>query len=321
MSRIILHAGMHKTGTSSIQAMLNSNRDSLRNNDWEYVFLPKDAKAAYGYIHSSPDSCTYSEAKKELEGIISGSDCKNFIFSSEDMTAALQSEDLWVSKGERVSQLFESLGNIEVLIYYRRQDSFYESAFQQRAKEGVPLNFKETLKRLPIMSSMDWYSKFKFFESCFSDSKFTYISYEKAYGGIGITGSFLKYASLNDIIPIDHSKSDNASSKILTKIFAEYGPILDPHDQSLLSDVLCEYERAGDFRRYRLLSLEDRLSVFENYYQSNRNLYSICENADVVDLDIWRADLLNEYSNDYRNAVDDKDIIIDLLKLISATQK
>ncbi|AWF80104.1 hypothetical protein BTJ40_04325 [Microbulbifer sp. A4B17] len=321
MSRIILHAGMHKTGTSSIQAILNSNRSSLKNNDWEYVFLPKDAKAAYGYIHGSPDSYTYTEAKKELEEIVSGSDCKNFIFSSEDMTAALQSEDLWMSKGERVSQLFESLGNIEVLIYYRKQDSFYESAFQQRAKEGVPLNFKETLKRLPIMSSMDWYSKFKIFESCFSDSKFTYISYEKAHSGIGITGSFLKYATLNDIIPIGHSKSNNASSKILTRIFAEYGPILDPHDQSLLSDVLCKYERTGDFRRYKLLSLEDRLSIFENYYQSNKNLYSICANADVVDLDIWRADLLSEYSNNCENNIDIKDIIRDLLKLISVSHK
>ena len=321
MRRIILHAGMHKTGTSSIQSALDLNKNNLLKQGWEYVFLPRDAREAYSYIHPLKKGGDRVAAREPVEKIISKSEAENFIFSSEDMTAALQSEALWKEKGARVSSIFKGLGDLEVVLYFRRQDSFYESAFQQRAKEGVPFTFEETLKRLPATEVMDWSAKISAFECAFSSAKFTYFSYEAACDGKGVLETFLDWISISlDGFGVSEV-GRNPSSKILTKVFAEFGPILPSKDQILLSELMSGYEEGIDTSVYRLFSDEKRLKIFESYYESNKLLFSKFKNCGVDELERWKGMVLKGVSGRACSPATSREIIQDLLQFICSSQR
>jgi hypothetical protein len=145
--KCILHIGMPKTGSSSIQVNLYNQKSSL---NCEYLKIGDDANHSpvicsvfsnfpeqyYGNIskkRTKDQIVTFNnKVKKQLIQVLSNSKAKNVVISGEDILF-LSENELHCLK----NFLFNYCSNIHVIAYVRPPISFMQSAFQQLVKMGV----------------------------------------------------------------------------------------------------------------------------------------------------------------------------------------
>ena len=130
---VYLHIGLHKTGTSSIQSFLNTNREVFEAGGFA---IPK-AGWLEGAHHNIPleimGKPKFSPAAGGLEAALPEIDARpHAILSSEEF------EFLDLSGVKRLKQM---LGErmVKVIVYLRRQDALIASTYAQQIKMGARL--------------------------------------------------------------------------------------------------------------------------------------------------------------------------------------
>ncbi len=136
---LIIHIGSHKTGTSSIQAALNSQRKNIEKR--EYVVFDKNPDGsersngnALPWIRFRPSTST------RIKGVINAnlpqalaSSGKNVIISAETFSWIFSRRQIhWLQR--RLTQHFDQM---LVIAYIRRQDKQALSHFQQASKQDA----------------------------------------------------------------------------------------------------------------------------------------------------------------------------------------
>jgi len=154
MKKCILHIGMPKTGSSSIQKYLYSKVKSLDGIEYAeigpinhsgpitYIFNPDIINDPFFSRRGLSSEQIISKKKhftKKLNNALSA-EYETIIISAESLGTVFFKEDwLWELK----KKLLKYVDSIEVIAYVRKPISFMESAFQQRSKiEPVDLNYE-----------------------------------------------------------------------------------------------------------------------------------------------------------------------------------
>lgn len=150
MTRCIIHIGMHKTGSTSIQHSL----DGFRNDRFAYAKLdvPNQSLAMYSLFAQSPerhhihvahgrDAATVADyaarMRAALEKSIVDADRRTLLISGEDISA-LSEEGL-----VRMRDYFRPRFDETIIVGYIRPPAGYmASGFQQRAKAGAVANLR-----------------------------------------------------------------------------------------------------------------------------------------------------------------------------------
>ena len=152
--KLILHIGTEKTGTTSIQEFLLMNKDSLLKENILFPLTPcgstkfpnhrKLATACFDYGHEDDSFVSLNLSKDdfrswsssildEICAELKGSECDLHILSSEHFSSRLQSE----SEIQRLySFLSKIYSEIEVVVYFRRQDQYVVSSYSTLLKSG-----------------------------------------------------------------------------------------------------------------------------------------------------------------------------------------
>ena len=145
MSRVFLHIGMHKTGSTAIQSAFAGYETSrTRYADLGYENHSIPFYTAYSGQHQNyhiwraaglrPEEI---EAQKDIcrariEAAVAGAGKRNLIFSGEDISLLPR------AGVEELHALFARYGcDVQVIIYVREPVSFVVSAIQQVIKDGV----------------------------------------------------------------------------------------------------------------------------------------------------------------------------------------
>lgn len=130
--KLYLHIGIHKTGTSSIQASLRQNRQIL--NDHGVIFP----------IYGDNGTSGHSQAVTALAGFngnIEEFDLFRELQSSGCHTAILSSENFSHLRSKSINTISELLAtffdSISVIVYLRRQDYWLESVYKQKIKHNM----------------------------------------------------------------------------------------------------------------------------------------------------------------------------------------
>jgi len=120
MKRLIVHIGMHRTGSTAIQNFLKEGRGFAEADCC--VFMPKCCRgSANSSEYFMAGMSDYQELREFLEG-----DNSIFIISAEELSK-LRNENIY-----RLKDLFESAGMItEVVAFYRQPDAYIDSAASQ----------------------------------------------------------------------------------------------------------------------------------------------------------------------------------------------
>ena len=133
---LYLHIGTNKTGTTSIQNFLEKNSENLKSNGILYPDVGRLHGAHYIVSASlgfkaNPDAykdilINPTSLKKKLLKEINESKCKKIIISSEDF--------MLKTKDYKTVQDFFSGFDVRVIVYLRRHDEWWESAYIQALK-------------------------------------------------------------------------------------------------------------------------------------------------------------------------------------------
>jgi hypothetical protein len=150
--RLILHAGTHKTGTTSIQHVLAHNRDWLR----ERGLIYPDGRAVFGEKKHYPffDALTgtdrhglrkaaafLDEARRlasPSEAIIIASETAYRHIDGYNDWKHFTSPDYWPRRQRYLARTAEVLSDfdVEVLLFFRARDSFAESLYKEVIKKN-----------------------------------------------------------------------------------------------------------------------------------------------------------------------------------------
>ncbi len=222
----IIHPGMHKTGTSSIQATLMA----LKPEGWIYPTLPMGNMGGRFALlfekkpheHHSFRTRGVSEVeaerqrvlhyKKFLEQLEYGADTGlNTLFSGEYLSVASR-ESI-----EKIASLYQEYGfTPRVIAYVRKPMSFMQSAFQQRIKSGLR-NLNEDNVGWP-----DYRVRFEKFDEIFGKENVHLSVFEKSflkdgdvcldfYGKLGID------LSQNQVVRVNESLSLSACALLFAQ--------------------------------------------------------------------------------------------------------
>ena len=146
--QIILHIGTPKTGTTSLQCFLHENQTKLNESKLSYPMIdpfaakkPEDHSGNAGVIARNllpdDDQFFYAEAGcKTFYDLL-----HNHLSSHSGYTTILSSEFFWIPEEAKLKKfslfLSQFTQNVKVFAYLRRQDSFFESSYQQAVKHGL----------------------------------------------------------------------------------------------------------------------------------------------------------------------------------------
>lgn len=138
MSKIYLHIGTHKTGTTSLQQFFSHNEQSLKNQSFLYPSAGRPKKFPHGHhnlvwgIINNNNYDPSAGSWKELLTEIDFFNPKNVIISSENFS--------WPDciTAEKIFEIKEYLSNheVKIIIYLRNQSDYLKSHYCQAIKIG-----------------------------------------------------------------------------------------------------------------------------------------------------------------------------------------
>jgi transcriptional regulator with XRE-family HTH domain len=121
--KLILHIGVHRTGSTAIQRALHANRDALQAQGFHYALDSENHTWMAFLIDQGPSSA--ADIVDRLVEDSLGTSANTIIVSGEDL-----------SRVRHVSRLagLKSVFDIQVVCYLRRQDEWLESWYNQHVK-------------------------------------------------------------------------------------------------------------------------------------------------------------------------------------------
>jgi hypothetical protein len=199
MPKLYIHAGNHKTGTSSIQAYLFRNAEWFfdngflcfleddngvprrGNHSWWFDYSNIRTKGAYlkdGFFKSIENSAIGGY------DVVVSSECFSWIFDREHLKSIAK-------------KLKNSFDSIEVIFYFRRQDQHAVSHYQQAAKSFAENKFYSGGNgALPDLDSnaikyLDYYNKVLLWEDAFGSGTVIVRKFSKEISKSGVLQDFL----------------------------------------------------------------------------------------------------------------------------------
>lgn len=197
-SKIFVHIGTHKTGTTTIQRALNFFSEDLKRE--KIIVIPE-----------FPDAKELMETEK-----INNKHIDKYRQYIKDQTQKYKLNDVFLMSyeglsgniyypykncaiiAEILSKVMEGF-EVYIIVYLRRQDLFVESMYTQMIKEGFSISFKDYISKFDT-TFFDWkiltdsYSKF------FGKNRLIVKVYDKSdLGKNGITSSFADIIGITNI--------------------------------------------------------------------------------------------------------------------------
>lgn len=189
--RIIVHVGLHKTGTTSIQAFLHRNRDTLKelNIDvYEGLFIPSNhvelhcaamrinRDSPYKLLHNLKiDEDFRKKIKNHISEYIKSSTCECIVFSSEGLSYLYYADEL-----KRLRSYLPK-GRIEIVIYIRNAQDYLRSYKNQLRNTPVPSVIEKDSFAYTESDSwlLDFETRISKFVDIFGEENVTILNYDE----------------------------------------------------------------------------------------------------------------------------------------------
>ncbi len=270
MKKLFLHIGLYKTGSTTLQAHLQKNRNSLRNCGYLYPLTGAsdmfDAHHNLAWLLRNPKVADPNLGTwKELHEEIKTANIDNVIISSENFQLNDQTQ-----MDNLQSQL--AAYEVKVIVYLRRQDRRLESLYTQRVKRGFYhgniFSFCESQRRRSNYYKLlePWKQIFGLDNVIVRPLEKTQISNicDDLFKIIGIqkNNSFLEVENKN----VKPGRKALEIYKIINKTYEDQPEKRQNYLQQVNRFINKNW---SDEKSYRLLSYSDSVKIMEWYQQSN----------------------------------------------------
>ena len=158
--KLLIHVGMPKTGTTSLQHFLFDNNDILNSKGWDY---PNISNELFLYDYKSRENLSYINAwglritaeKSEVQSINQFNNIMKCVLKHlEKYNVILSCEMFWTMNLENLLKKIKSFyEEIQIIVYFRRQDKFIESWWNQCIKN-------DTARTYNLSEALDIYDEY-----------------------------------------------------------------------------------------------------------------------------------------------------------------
>ena len=286
---LFIHTGTHKTGTTAIQRFLKANsqifarkgfgiaslstseRSNIRQIALEYGSHQKirNTESDIDPIAESISRCQKKHNKKLNSFVISWEG-----FSGDHLNGYL--DNIYFAKF--ISQ-YKNKFNVKTITFFRKQDSFIESAYTQAVKQGYTQTFDYYLKNVDI-SGFNWLSITKNHESELGHEKTIVSRFGKEYlqektsilkkfvGYLGLTPDEFDFNASNKSFII----SNPGWPRNVVEVTRELNPRIPQHQRRKYIQAIEAFMHKDPQKSYSYLTDFQRQKLMLKFYDSNLRL-------------------------------------------------
>jgi hypothetical protein len=280
MTKIFIHIGMHKTGTTTIQhALREANASAGAKEGWDYIAKPLATK---NLMHAQAyDENLVKEFSEDLNKKVSQSGKSLIkIISSEGLSGL--PTDGYMNSGVVATMLRDATRkyDVKIIIYLRRQDDMAESMYTQKIHEGNSLEFEEFIPQLTSGLSYNYSRILQDWVSCFGKENVIVNSYHAA-AQRGLLKDFGEIIGSAGILNSKPERRNPSYSYDAIKIARIANASLDESSKRRLRRALQKTMAKQKSKAHALFSEDGRKEFLDKYKDSNQEVTDMFFNVAV----------------------------------------
>tara|TARA_Y100001968_G_scaffold333453_1_gene396350 strand:- start:2882 stop:3949 length:1068 start_codon:yes stop_codon:yes gene_type:complete len=272
-SKLFLHIGLHKTGTSSIQTALIQNKNNLIN---EGIFYFNDLNFFNNILHNDIFSNKLlNKCIIQLENIskTKKNTIQKIIISNEAFSGnpfnGYKNIEIIIKYLSEIGKRFDT----KIILYLRRQDELMESLYIQSIKEGETLIFEDFIKTLKY-DSFNWSNYIRVWMQNFSKNQLIVRMYDKKTLKNGdIVSDFANIIESqllkNDNNYYEENKRYSQGSLEVARMLNQY---LNDNDKKYVRSLLEKINTKIRFDSFALFTKKGRKKVLSYFKKCNTEL-------------------------------------------------
>lgn len=268
---LYLHVGTHKTGSSSLQRELEMSSPQLREEGIVYITLDKLKSLR---LKETLDHDLIGDLRDKLNKIKKKTEIRDptFVISCESLSGnkykGYKNSGILAKSVRKLTAAFE----VYIIVYLRRQDSFIESLYTHKIREGESYSFETFLECTPS-TDYDWYELLQNYAEYFGKEKIIVRRYDKAH--LPRIDSLVK--SFASIIESDTLAQDTNSTVTINtgykrdtlEIARISNPYLTAEERKDLYLILQSVGTKLPFEEYTYFEPDQRKEFMANFTRSN----------------------------------------------------
>jgi hypothetical protein len=280
-----IHIGTHKTGTTSIEAFLKTNRKALADQGIGLLTFPRDARRALRE-HAEGHEAAATNLANTLEHLITKQSraCANqpntYILSWEGFCGNASkgySDAHLMANALNVASKYSNL-NPYIILYIRPQEEFISSYYSQTVKDGKTKSIQEFLHDLPS-ASFNWLRLTETFERQFGADQVVVVRYcrELFPGKNEILKDFCAHLSIDTrglTFPLSsiNSAKNAGWSKPMIEIARILNAQVSKNEQQTMKEIFNELTPQIAKKDYAYFDAHTTTLIRNNYFESNQAL-------------------------------------------------
>lgn len=287
MKTIYLHIGCEKTGTTSIQHFLTSNRKELELQGIAYPHLGLNETAHFNLVASinswqnKSDGVDYYPNKEvnveqewsQFKQFYHTTECKTIILSAEHFSSRLKETGIHRLKSE-LCKIDENL-SVKIVLYIRRQDWFIESSYSTAIKAGRTNLFEDFFKaNLELTHRYDFNELIARWSDAFSAENIIVVDYDEVIATQKLIPHFCNIvnADVTKLTLLDKIENPAWSPAILEFVRLSNSPRIKQqlgNQRLAFFNYINDLQTSDSTQNNCLMKPEQRQLVLEKYQESN----------------------------------------------------
>lgn len=276
-TRLYIHIGTWKTGSSTIQFNLHRLKEDLKQEGIYYLSkkdkMVIDDRIIRDFEKIEPEYV--SQSRRKLKGILNNSreEGYKYIASAEEFSGdPFSGFKNCRAVAENIFEITKDLNlDIKIIVYLRRQDDFIESMYTQSIHLGGVKTFQEFISDFDE-SHFNWYNLLKAYSDVFGKKNIDVRRYHKAFlphknslmqdFGSAVNSNLI--ANYSETVSKNKGLSRNALE--LTRITNKH---LNDEEQYQLRKLFQEINSKNPFEKYAFFESSERKEFLARYKNSN----------------------------------------------------
>lgn len=297
--RLILHVGIHKTGTTTLQVALESLRKQLRANGVALVTIGQMKKLQHDGAWAAYQSKAHGDKEAfiaEFQSLVlgemdaverkSGAPARQVLITSERMVGARMPSTVDHPKfrplaeaaiGEVIAAL--DPGEVHVALYTRRQDRLMESCYLWEIQKGLSHTIEE---QFPFMEEpvMGFSGLIERIVSIPRVDSVRVRPFEIIAGGsLAYLEDFLSNVGLQGTLDMSRFESDPSANRSYSQPALDLAMLVNPRLQTgkqrgAFRQFLKQNFPVGDYPSAKILNDQERQRVVDVYRDDNERTFS-----------------------------------------------
>jgi hypothetical protein len=264
---LVIHIGTPKTGTKAVQEYLRVNADALLDQGIRYIRAGRER--GRGTSHNDLARLIRDEADDPVWGRL-----QDELARSTSRINVISAEGLWLRDPAMLKHHLPDVGDVQIVVYLRRQDRYLQSLYMQTVASGRAHSFAEWRENVPDRGKYldcvdDW-------AEAFGDDAIVIRPYERN-GVVDTVADFARLIGAEGLANVGNGqRNPSARWELLQFMRALNALDLEVDEHRLFKSLLdrnAAYSRSCDLFTYEesaaLLATyaEDNRILIESYYQ------------------------------------------------------